>query len=289
MKRLLLASPRGFCAGVIRAIGIVEKALEKHGVPIYVRHEIVHNRHVIEALKKRGVIFVEDLKMVPTGSVIIYSAHGVSPAIREEAKERNLIEIDATCVLVQKLHTIAKEYAKKGYRIIIIGHKKHVEVIGIQGEAPDQTVIVETVKDVENLSIEGKVACLVQTTFSLSDVEAILAALKEKYPHIEMGSSRVCYATEDRQKALQNIAQECELIYVVGDPKSSNSNRLKEVAERHNVKAFLINGPEEIDEKDLSSLKTIGMSAGASTPEDVVQSCVQKLRNLGYTVGGIKV
>jgi 4-hydroxy-3-methylbut-2-enyl diphosphate reductase len=282
--KLLLSKPRGFCAGVVRAIEIVEKAIEKWGAPIYVKHEIVHNRHVVDKLKKKGAIFIEDLADVPEGSYLIYSAHGVPPSVRDEAKLRGLIEIDATCGLVTKVHSAAKRFASKGYHIILIGHKNHVETIGTAGEAPEVTTIVESVADVESLTFttEDKLFYLTQTTLSLYDVEEITDALKQKYPQIEtLASSSICYATTNRQLALRDIAKECDLILVIGDPKSSNSNRLREVAVKRGVKGFLINGRDEIDSKWFQGVKTIGLTAGASTPEDIVQDCIARLTELG--------
>lgn len=282
--KLLLCKPRGFCAGVERAIQTVERALTLWGSPIYVKHEIVHNRHVVDALKDKGAIFIEDLNQVPIGSRIIYSAHGVSPKVRELAKERNLIEIDATCGLVTKVHSAAKRYAQKGYQIILIGHKDHVEVIGTAGEAPDVTTIVESVQDVKTLSFTKgqKLFYITQTTLSLDEVQEIIDALKEKYPSIEtLPSSSICYATTNRQLALREITSSIDLMLVVGDPLSSNSNRLKEAAESRGVVSFLINSEDEIDPSWLKEVKTIGMSAGASSPESIVQKCVNRLKELG--------
>lgn len=282
--KLLLSKPRGFCAGVVRAIEIVEKALELYGAPIYVKHEIVHNRHVVDDLRKKGAIFIEDLKDVPSGCRLIYSAHGVSPAVREEAKARNLIEIDATCGLVTKVHSAAKRYADKGYHIVLIGHKNHVEIIGTAGEAPGATTIVESVADVDALTFSDtqKLFYLTQTTLSLDDVKDISDALLAKYPHIEtLPSSSICYATTNRQMALREITDQLDLVLVVGDPQSSNSNRLREVAALRGVKAFLINGEAEIFEEWLEGVSTIGMTAGASTPETIVQACIERLKHLG--------
>lgn len=282
--KLLLSKPRGFCAGVVRAIEIVEKALEKWGAPIYVKHEIVHNRHVVQRLKEKGAIFIEDLMDVPKGARVIYSAHGVSPAVREEAKERELIEIDATCGLVTKVHSAAKRYALKGYKIILIGHRDHVETIGTAGEAPEATTIVETVEDVAhlNFSKEDKLFYLTQTTLSLDDVKDITEALLDKYPQIEtLPSSSICYATTNRQMALREIAENTDLVLVIGDPKSSNSNRLCEVAKRRGVSSHLINGPDEIEFSWFNNVSTIGLTAGASTPEDIVQLCIKRLIEYG--------
>lgn len=282
--KLLLSKPRGFCAGVVRAIEVVERALEKWGAPIYVKHEIVHNRHVVEDLKKKGAIFIEDLIEVPEGERLIYSAHGVSPLVREEAKRRRLIEIDATCGLVTKVHSAAKQFAKKGYHIILIGHRNHVEVIGTAGEAPEQTTIVESPSDVQSLpfTVNDKLFYITQTTLSLDDVSEITKALMARYPQIEtLPSASICYATTNRQMALREITDQTDLVLVVGDPTSSNSNRLREVATKRKIAAHLINGPEEIDASWFNNVKTIGLTAGASTPEDVVQLCIERLIHLG--------
>lgn len=282
--KLLLSKPRGFCAGVVRAIEIVEKALEKWGAPIYVKHEIVHNRHVVQRLKEKGAIFIENLSDVPKGARLIYSAHGVSPAVREEAYQRELIEIDATCGLVTKVHSAAKRFALKGYKIILIGHRNHVETIGTAGEAPEATTIVETVHDVAALTFskDEKLFYLTQTTLSLDDVKDITEALLARYPQIEtLPSSSICYATTNRQMALREIAENTDLVLVIGDPKSSNSNRLCEVAQRRGVPSYLINGPDEIAFSWFQNVKTIGLTAGASTPEDIVQLCIKRLIEYG--------
>lgn len=282
--KLLLSKPRGFCAGVERAIQTVEKALEMWGPPIYVKHEIVHNRHVVEDLKKKGAIFIEDLNDVPVGFRLIYSAHGVSPEVRQKAKERNLIEIDATCGLVTKVHSAVKRFSQKGYKIVLIGHRNHVEVIGTAGEAPEATSIIESVEDVEKLSFtqEQKLFYITQTTLSLDDVKDVTEALLKKYPQIEtLPSSSICYATQNRQMALREITDCADLILVVGDKKSSNSNRLREVAELRGIRAYLINDANEINPEWLVNVNIIGMTAGASTPEDVVQRCIEHLRSMG--------
>lgn len=282
--KLLLSKPRGFCAGVERAIEIVEEALKIWSPPIYVKHEIVHNQHVVEDLARKGALFIEDLNEVPIGAKLIYSAHGVSPSVRELAKKRQLFEIDATCPLVTKLHSASKRFADKGYHIILIGHKNHVEVIGTYGEAPDQTTVVESVQDVEELtfSMDQKLFYLMQTTLSLDEVKEILAALKEKYPSAEtLPSSSICFATTNRQEALKKVAQKADLILVVGDQKSSNSNRLREIGDHRNIPSYLINSPDEINPDWLKNCQVIAMTAGASTPDDVVQSCIKKLQELG--------
>ncbi len=284
--KLLLSKPRGFCAGVERAIETVEKALSLFGAPIYVKHEIVHNRHVVEDLKRKGALFVEDLTAVPEGSRVIYSAHGVSPAVRNQAKERNLIEIDATCGLVTKVHSAVKRFALKGYHIVLIGHKNHVEIIGTAGEAPDVTTIVESPEDVELLSYSPnqKLFYATQTTLSLDDVKKVSDSLIKKFPHIEtIPSSSICYATTNRQLALRQITDETDLVLVVGDPDSSNSNRLREVAELRGIASYLINDEKEIDPLWLKDVNVIGLTAGASTPESIVQACIQRLKVLGVT------
>lgn len=284
--KLLLAEPRGFCAGVVRAIETVEQALHLWGAPIYIKHEIVHNRHVVERLKAKGAVFIEDLIQVPAGSRLIYSAHGVAPQVREEAKRRKLIEIDATCGLVTKVHSAAKRYAMLGYHVILIGHQSHVEIIGTQGEAPNQTTVVETVADVDRLNfpVDTPLAYLTQTTLSLHDVVEITEALKQKYPHIEtLPSSSICYATTNRQLALRAMAVHTQLVLVVGDRMSSNSNRLVEVAMQAGICAHLINGPGDIEAAWLIGVDVLGLTAGASTPEDVVQACIEQLLCLGVT------
>ncbi len=284
--KLLLASPRGFCAGVVRAIDTVEKALELWGAPIYVKHHIVHNRHVVKDLASKGAIFVEEISEIPEGQRVIYSAHGVSPQVRAEAKARNLIEIDATCSLVTRVHSAVKRYASKGYQIILIGHKKHVETIGTAGEAPEVTTIIENVNDVDSLQFEPNTPLFyaTQTTLSLDDVEEIVRALQNKYPHIEtLPTSSICYATTNRQMALREITDEVDVVFVVGDPLSSNSNRLCEIAKNRNIPAYLINGKDEIDEKGLEGVKVIGLTAGASTPEGVVRDCIRRLYELGVS------
>lgn len=282
--KLLLSKPRGFCAGVERAIETVEKALELWGAPIYVKHEIVHNKHVVDALKAKGAIFIEDLDDVPIGARLIYSAHGVSPAVRDQAKSRNLIEIDATCGLVTRVHSAVKRFASHGYRVILIGHKNHVEIIGTAGEAPEMTFIVESVEDVENLTFpkDENLFYITQTTLSLDDVREITDALIEKYPDIKtLPSSSICYATTNRQMALREITDDTDLVLVVGDPQSSNSNRLSELASNRGIASYLINDESEIDPQWLKGVNTIGLTAGASTPEAIVQKCIQRLIELG--------
>jgi 4-hydroxy-3-methylbut-2-enyl diphosphate reductase len=282
--KLYLSKPRGFCAGVERAIETVEKALLIWGAPIYVKHEIVHNRYVVQDLKDKGAVFIEEIEEVPFGARLIYSAHGVSPAVREQAKARELIEIDATCGLVTRVHSAVKRYADKGYQIILIGHRNHVEVVGTAGEAPDVTTIVESPADVAHLNFKDsdKLFYITQTTLSLDDVKEITDALIAKYPHIEtLPSSSICYATTNRQMALREITDQTDLVLVVGDPQSSNSNRLREVASTRGIESYLINDEKEIKHEWVIGKKTIGLTAGASTPEEIVQRCIKRLIELG--------
>lgn len=284
IMKLLLAAPRGFCAGVVRAIETVERALEKWGPPIYVKHQIVHNQHVVRKLEKLGAIFIENLSEVPRGGRIIYSAHGVSPAVRAEAKERGLFEVDATCGLVTRVHSAAIRFAKKGYHVILIGHRSHVETVGTAGEVPGQVTIVENIEEVEALTFSQreKLCYLTQTTLSVDDVTGIVLALVRRFPSIEtLPTSSICYATTNRQEALKVIAKEADLILVVGDQTSSNSNRLREVGERFGIPAYLVNSPEEIEQSWLEKVQVIGLTAGASTPEEIVQACIAHLETLG--------
>jgi len=284
--KLLLSKPRGFCAGVERAIETVEKALKIWGPPIYVKHEIVHNKYVVDGLRAKGAIFIEDLDDVPEGARLIYSAHGVSPAVREHAQRRKLVEIDATCGLVTRVHSAVKRFAALGYQIILIGHRNHVEIIGTAGEAPEVTTIVESVGDVAKLQFptETKLFYITQTTLSLDDVKEITDALLAKYPQIEtLPSSSICYATTNRQMALREITSLTDLVLVVGDPKSSNSNRLRETAAKRGIASYLINNEKEILPEWLKGVNVIGLTAGASTPETIVQRCIQRLMELGVT------
>ena len=282
LRTLNLAAPRGFCAGVDRAIDIVEMAIQVYGPPIYVRHEIVHNRHVVEALREKGAVFTDDLEGIPRGAVVIFSAHGVSPAVRREAAERGLKALDATCPLVTKVHLEALRYAKDGFTIVLIGHRNHVEVQGTLGEAPHCTVVVETVADVETLRLPDpeRVAYISQTTLSVDDVRAIVEALKRKYPSIrEPAKADIWYATQNRQDAVKELCRRCKVILVVGAPTSSNANRLVEVAAQHGARAYLIEAAEDIRPEWIAG--DVGVTAGASTPEDVVQACVARVRALG--------
>jgi 4-hydroxy-3-methylbut-2-enyl diphosphate reductase len=279
---LFLAAPRGFCAGVDRAIDIVEMAIEVYGAPIYVRHEIVHNRHVVDALRKKGAIFTDDLADVPANATVIFSAHGVSPAVRREAAERGLRSLDATCPLVTKVHLEALRYAKNGYTIVLVGHRNHVEVQGTLGEAPDAIVVVESVAEVEALVVKdpGRVAYISQTTLSVDDVREIVAALKRRFPAVhEPAKADICYATQNRQDAVKELARRCSVVLVVGAPTSSNANRLVEVAAQLGAKAHLIEAADDIRPEWIAG--DVGITAGASTPEHVVQACVERVRSLG--------
>jgi 4-hydroxy-3-methylbut-2-en-1-yl diphosphate reductase len=285
-KVLLRVRPRGFCAGVVRAVDIVELALEAYGAPVYVHHEIVHNTYVVEQLRRRGAIFVESIGDVPHGGVLVFSAHGVPPTVRQEAKERELRVIDATCPLVTKVHLEALKFAREKRTIILIGHKDHQEIVGTSGEAPDRTIVVDSVAAVDALQVDepDRLAFLTQTTLSLYDTQEIVARLRQKFPSIKgPASDDICYATQNRQEAVEQVAKDVDLILVVGSPNSSNSNRLVEVAQRSGVKAQLIDSAEDIDVKWLDGVKRIGLTAGASAPEVLVEQVSQRLAECGFT------
>ena len=285
---ILLANPRGFCAGVDRAIQIVEEALSQYGKPIYVRHEVVHNQHVINDLKTKGAIFIEDLNDVPKGSHVIFSAHGISKAIREEAKSRELIPIDATCPLVTKVHVEVNKMLNQGMDIIMIGHKGHPEVEGTMGQIEAHHTnrkmhLIETIEDVKHLMVDhpNKIAYVTQTTLSIDDTKVIIEALKTKYPNIEgPKSDDICYATQNRQDAVKEISNLCDLIIIVGSQNSSNSNRLKELALREGVEAYMIDHEDLLQSSWLLNKKNIGISAGASAPEISVKNIVNKIESL---------
>ena len=280
LMKVLLANPRGFCAGVDRAIEIVERAIQKNEGPVYVRHEIVHNRHVVDRLQKKGAVFVEEPTDAPRDSRLIFSAHGVSPAIRKAARERNLDVTDATCPLVTKVHKEVERMKKDGYQIIMIGHAGHVEVEGTMGHAPESMHLVETVADVALLEIENtaKLGCVTQTTLSVDDTREVMMALKERFPDITLPrQDDICYATQNRQNAVKELAETCELVLIVGAPTSSNSNRLVEVAAKLGAKSHLITSAEEIDPQWIEGIECVGVSAGASTPEVLVEGVVQTL------------
>ncbi len=286
--KLLLASPRGYCAGVDRAVQTVEQALELHGAPVYVRKEIVHNKHVVEQLRERGAIFVDELDdSVPEGALTVFSAHGVSPAVHADAERRALKTIDATCPLVTKVHREALKFAGDGYTIVLIGHNGHEEVEGTMGEAPDAIVLVETEADVATLEVPDpdKVAYVTQTTLSVDETLGIIAALKIKFPKI-IGprTDDICYATTNRQAAVKQMAQHCDLVLVIGSRNSSNSNRLVEVALEHGARAsYLIDNETEVRDEWLDGVETIGVTSGASAPEELVDRLVAFLRERGVT------
>lgn len=281
---ILLAQPRGFCAGVDRAIDIVERAIELHGAPIYVRHEIVHNRFVVEDLRNKGAVFIDELDQAPSGSIVIFSAHGVSKAVREEAQSRGLQVFDATCPLVTKVHIEVAKMRAAGREIIMIGHKGHPEVEGTLGQTKDGMYLVETVEDVQALAVLNpeNLSFVTQTTLSVDDAAAVAGALKARFPTItEPKKSDICYATQNRQDAVKIMAPECDLVLVVGSANSSNSNRLREVAERKGIESYLIDGPESIRAEWLQGRARIGISAGASAPELLVQQVIKRLKELG--------
>ena len=285
---ILLANPRGFCAGVDRAIQIVEEALAQYGKPIYVRHEVVHNQYVINDLKTKGAVFIEDLNDVPKGAHVIFSAHGISKAIREEAKSRELIPIDATCPLVTKVHVEVNKMLNQGMDIIMIGHQGHPEVEGTMGQIEEhhthrKMYLIETIEDVEHLVVDhsDKVAYVTQTTLSIDDTKTIIEALKTKYPKIQgPKSDDICYATQNRQDAVKEMSSQCDLIIIVGSQNSSNSNRLKELALREGVEAYMIDHEGALQSSWLLNKKNIGISAGASAPEISVKNIVNKIESL---------
>jgi 4-hydroxy-3-methylbut-2-en-1-yl diphosphate reductase len=284
-KKVVLAFPRGFCAGVVRAIDIVNLALEAYGQPIYVRREIVHNKFVVNELHQKGIIFVNELDEVPMGCRVIFSAHGVSPEVSAAARARRLKVIDATCPLVTKVHREAIKYARLGYSIILIGHSDHDEVIGTLGEAPGSITVLDPEDDIEALSVpdSAKIVYLTQTTLSLNDTRQIVDKLQRRFPLIKVPSSEdICYATQNRQSAVLELTQRAELILVVGSANSSNSRRLVEVAQSAGVSAYLIDDIENIQLSWVKKVRTIGLTAGASAPEDLVERVVHYLNGLGY-------
>jgi len=286
VKKIILLKPRGFCAGVVRAIDVVRISLDLYGAPIYVRKEIVHNRHVVDELRSAGAIFVEELSEVPEGARVIFSAHGVSPAVRSEAKERRLQVIDATCPLVTKVHLEAVRFAKQGYTIVLIGHRYHDEVIGTLGEAPESTFLVSDVDDVDRLQISDpeKIIYLTQTTLSLDETSDIVRRLRERFPHIIGPKTQdICYATENRQLAVKAVAPLCQALLVVGSQNSSNSRRLVEVCEKAGVQAYLLDDSSEVEAQMLQGVDTVAVTAGASAPEHLVQELISHLRDKGYT------
>ena len=285
--KIILANPRGFCAGVDRAISIVELALEIHGAPIYVRHEVVHNRFVVNGLRDRGAIFVEELSEVPDGAIVIFSAHGVSQAVRQEAKDRNLKVFDATCPLVTKVHMQVARASRKGTKAILIGHKGHPEVEGTMGQYSNEDggiFLIEKVEDIARLPMQENddLTFMTQTTLSLDDTAETIAALKKKYPAIQgPHKNDICYATTNRQEAVRELAKLSDLVLVVGSKNSSNSNRLAELASRMGVKSQLLDDPSDIQADWFNDVKTIGITAGASAPEELVQSIISRLKEFG--------
>ena len=280
MEQILLAAPRGFCAGVAYAIEVVDLALKIHGAPLYVRHAIVHNEWVVKSFEARGVVFVENLEDVPAGAPLVFSAHGVSPAVRAEARTRNLTVIDATCPLVTKVHNEAKHYAAKGYFMIYIGHVGHVEAEGTMGEAPERMVLVDTPADAEKLTLPHyeKLAVLTQTTLSVDEVRATMNVLKRRFPHLETPKKEdICYATTNRQAAIRQLAAKSDLVLIVGSTTSSNSNRLREVAETAGTESHLLMTPDEIRPEWRTERQVIGVSSGASTPESLVEDIIGSL------------
>ncbi len=286
-KKILLAAPRGYCAGVDRAVQTVERARERYGAPVYVRKEIVHNKHVVEQLRERGAIFVDELDdSIPEGATTVFSAHGVSPAVHADAERRGLQTIDATCPLVTKVHREAVKFAEDGYTIVLIGHDGHEEVEGTMGEAPDSIVLVETVDDVDRLEVDDptRLAFISQTTLSVDETRAIIERLRERFPEI-VGprTDDICYATTNRQAAVKELAPLCELVLVIGSRNSSNSNRLVEVAREHGAESFLIDNEQQVRPEWLEGVETLGITSGASAPEELVQRLVELLCADGET------
>jgi 4-hydroxy-3-methylbut-2-en-1-yl diphosphate reductase len=283
-EKLLLAAPRGYCAGVDRAVQTVERALELYGPPVYVRKEIVHNKHVVEQLRERGAIFVDQETEVPAGETVIFSAHGVAPSVHTNAEQRSLKTIDATCPLVTKVHVEAKKFAADGYTIVLIGHEGHEEVEGTMGEAPEAFVLVETEQDVDELELADpdRVAFLTQTTLSVDETDRIIRRLRERFPNITSPKSDdICYATTNRQMAVRQMARKCDLVLVIGSRNSSNSNRLVEVARDHGADSHLIDNETQVREEWLEGKRVVGISSGASAPEELVQRLVDFFRARG--------
>ena len=285
-RKIILLRPRGFCAGVVRAIDVVKIALDLYGAPIYVRKEIVHNRHVVDELRGAGAIFVEELDEVPEGARVIFSAHGVAPSGRDEARARNLKVIDATCPLVTKVHLEAVKFAKKDFTIVLIGHKDHDEVTGTLGEAPESTMLVSTVADVDRLEVKDpeRVSFITQTTLSLDETRDIVGRLKQRFPKIQGPAAQdICYATENRQLAVKAVIPLCQMLLVVGSQNSSNSRRLAEVCQKTGVPAYLIDDLSEVKAEWLDGVETVALTAGASAPENLVQDLIGSLKGFGYT------
>ncbi len=282
--KLLLAAPRGYCAGVDRAVQTVERALELYGPPVYVRKEIVHNKHVVEQLRARGAVFVEEETEVPEGETVVFSAHGVAPSVHANAEARSLRSVDATCPLVTKVHVEAKKFAAEGYTIVLVGHQGHEEVEGTMGEAPDHFVLIETEEDVDALEVEDpeRLAYLTQTTLSVDETDQIIRRLRERFPAITgPKTDDICYATTNRQLAVRQMARECDLVLVIGSSNSSNSNRLVEVARDHGAESHLVDNETQVREEWLVDKRVVGISSGASAPEELVQRLVGFFRERG--------
>lgn len=288
VEKVILAKPRGFCAGVEMAVETVERALKRHGAPIYVFHEIVHNQHVVQDFTSRGVHFVQSVDEVPAGAKLVFSAHGISPAVWSEAKQRGLtLIVDATCPLVDKVHREVRKFAALGYWIILIGHEQHDEIVGTSGEAPARIRVVANVEDAKRLVIPDpdKVAVLTQTTLSVDDTREVIAALKHKFPKLVTPAKEdICYATQNRQDAVKALASEVDLVLVIGSRNSENSNQLRKVAESRGVKAYLVDNHQAIDPHWLTGVKRVGITSGASVPEDLVESAVEYFRRQGAEV-----
>ncbi len=284
-KKIFLLKPRGFCAGVVRAIDVVKIALDLYGPPVYVRKEIVHNKHVVDELREAGAIFVEELDEVPVGGRAIFSAHGVSPKVRAQARERSLDVIDATCPLVTKVHLEAVRFARDGYTVVLIGHKDHDEVIGTLGEVPDSSFLVETVDDVDKLELPdpARVRYLTQTTLSLDETRDIVGRLKQRFPMVQGPPAQdICYATENRQMAVKAVSEFCDLLLVVGSQNSSNSKRLVEVGANFGVRSYLVNDRSDVDPAWLQGVKNVAVTAGASAPEHLVAELIEFLRDRSF-------
>ena len=287
VEKVILIEPRGFCAGVERAVDTVEQAIENFGAPIYVKHEIVHNKTVCDDLRKKGAIFVEEISEIPEGSVCVFSAHGIAPKVREEARARKLSTIDATCPLVSKIHIEVARFAKEGLEILYIGHRNHPEAIGVMGIRPDITQIVETPEEVNDIKVKdpSKLAYLTQTTLSVDECMGVIDALKKRFPQLKAPpSSDICYATTNRQGAIKQAASRCDVVLVLGSKNSSNSNRLADTAKALGVDAYLIDSVSELKEEWVEGKKTVGISAGASAPEYLVQELAQYFKDRGATV-----
>jgi 4-hydroxy-3-methylbut-2-enyl diphosphate reductase len=281
---MLLANPRGFCAGVDRAIAVVDQLLDQHGGPIYVRKEIVHNRQVVERLRARGAVFVEEVDEAPEGSILVFSAHGISPEVRQKAADRRLRVVDATCPLVSKVHYEAVKFAKAGLHVLLIGHADHDEVIGTMGEIPGQITLVEDVDAVEHITVPDpdRVAVITQTTLSVDETRDIMEAVRRKFPNVRTPArDDICYATQNRQDAVRDLAGECDVMIVVGSPNSSNSLRLRELAQQLGAAGYLVDDPDQVQREWVENARRVGVTAGASSPENLTQAIVARLREFG--------